>query len=245
MRAQKQAPDFDNYGGLSYFIFQMNLMDILSVEARNIGLEDDAEFKQRIRKFKELAMADVMQNDSLQHPGVPDEGEMRQYYEDNPDEFKIPEKIHLFEIMFSDFSLAKTYALKTKSLSKFKALASEYTERTGKRKSGGDLGYIEERFYSQLFKVAQKTEIGKVAGPIKVGAKYSIIFVKDKKPEEVKDFLMAKAEIKEILERNMRIDNFAQWVENKKADVSIKINENNIRAGIDRAQYVQPDSTSG
>jgi hypothetical protein len=43
----------------------------------------------------------------------------------------------------------------------------------------------------------------------------------------------------------MSTDNFAEWVENKRAEVSIKVNENNIRAGIDRAQYAQPDSTSG
>ncbi len=245
MRAQKQAPDFDDYEGLAYFIFQMNFMDILSVEARNIGLEDDPEFKQNIRKFKELAMADVMQNDSLQYPVDPDEGEMRQYYEDNQDKFKVPEKIHLYEIMFSDYSLAKTYALKTKSLSKFKALASEFTERTGKRKSGGDLGYVEERIYPRLFKVAKDMEIGRVSGPIKVGSKHSIIYVADKKLEQTKDFLMVKSEIKETLERKMSVDGFAEWVENKKADVNIKINENHIRAGIDRAQYAQPDTTSG
>jgi len=245
LRIQRQAPDFDDYEGLAYFIFQMNFMDILSVEARNIGLEDDPDYKENIRKFKELAMADVMQNDSLQYPGEPDEGEMRQYYDDNQDEFKVPEKIHVYEVMFNDYSLAKTYALKTKTLSKFKSLASQYTERTGKKQTSGDLGYIEEKTYPQLFKLAKETENGKVAGPVAVGSKQSIIYVADKKPEQIKDFLMVKADIKDILEKKMRKDGFAEWVKNKEADSDIKIYENNIRAGIDQAQYAQPDSTTG
>jgi parvulin-like peptidyl-prolyl isomerase len=243
--SNQRAPNFDDYEGLSNYIFQMNFMDILSVEARNIGLEDDAEYKKRIRKFRELAMADVMQNDSLQYPDEPDEGEMRQYYEDHPDEFIIPEKIHIYEIMFSSHNLAKTYALKVKSLGKFKTLAMEHTERVGKRKSGGDLGYIEERYYPMLFKSAKETNVGKVAGPINNKGKYSIIYIADKKPEQIKEFLMAKQDIMDTLEKQGHREAFEKWVENRKAEVNIKINENNIRAGIDKDKYAPPDTTSG
>jgi len=241
----QRAPNFDDYEGLANYIFQMNMMEILSVEARNIGLEDDAEYKRRIRKFRELAMADVMQNDSLQHPDKPDEGKLRQYYEDHPEEFVTPEKIHVYEIMFNSHNLAKTYALKVKSLDKFKSLATEHTERAGKRKSGGDLGYIEKRYYPLLFKAAKETAVGNVAGPINNKGKYSIIYVADKKPEQRKEFLMVKQNIMDTLEKLNRSEAFKKWVEKRKTEVSIKINENNIRAGIDKDKYAPPDTTSG
>jgi peptidyl-prolyl cis-trans isomerase C len=241
----RAAPNFDDYDGLANFIFGMNFRPILEVEARNLGLEDDPEYKRKTRKFKELAMADIMENDSLPYPGEPDEGEIRQYYEDHQDEFKNPPKIHLYEILFNDHNTAKTYAQKIKSLDKFKSVASQYTERSGKRASGGDLGYIDKNTYPRLYATARVTEVGKVTGPIPWGEKFSIIYVADKKPEDVKDFLMVKQEIKDKLDKQRRQEGFEEWVKQKKEEVDIKIHENNIRAGINKAKYESSEPSTG
>jgi peptidyl-prolyl cis-trans isomerase C len=245
MKVQRQAPDFDNYAGLADFIFQMNFMDILGIEARKIGLEDDPLYKENIRKFKELAMADVMQNDSLKLASEPDEGEMRQYYEDHTDEFMVPERVHLYEILLSDYEKAKTVAIKTKTLGEFKAVAAANTERPRKKESSGDLGYIEARTYPRLFNATKNTAVGKIAGPIQIGNQYSVVYVADRKPAETKDFLMVKDEVKDILEKKMRTDSFDNWVKKEKSDSNIKIYENAVRGGIDPEQYTQPDSTLG
>lgn len=238
-------PDLDDYEGLAEFAFQLEFEKILSVEARRSGMEDDPEFKRKLKKFKELTMADIMENDSIPYPEEPDEDEIRQYYDNHPEEFLIPEKIHIYEIMFNDHSLAETYAHKTRSLQKFKAVASQYTERSGKRTTSGDLGWIEERSYPRLFAAAKETDVGRVAGPITLAGKYSIIYVAEKRPEQVKDFLMVKQNIKETLGRQRRTEGFEDWVAEKKAEVDIEIYENNIRAGINKARYAVADSTAG
>lgn len=237
-------PDFDDYEGLAEFIFNLSMVDILSLEARRIGLEDDPEYKRKLKRFKELAMADIMQNDSLPIASQPDEGEMKQYYEDNPDEFTTPGKVHLYEVLFNDFRTAKTYALKTRNLEKFKALASQYTERSGKRASGGDLGWINERMYPRLYKAAERAAIGDVIGPIPMGEKHSIIYVADKEPPILQDFQIVKQSIKETLEKLRRSQSFEKWVEDQKKNTSIKIYENNIRASINKAKYADIDDSS-
>lgn len=242
---QERRPDFDDYDGLAAFVFQLNVMNILGLEARRIGLEDDPEYKRKLNKFKELAMADIMENDSIPHAGEPDEGEIRQYYEDNPDEFMTPAKVRLYEVMFNDYSTAENYSKKIGSLQRFKAIASEYTERSGKRATGGDLGWVEERQYPRLFKEAQELDAGQVSAPIAVGSKSSIIYVEDKKPEQVKDFLMVKDEIKNRLDRMRKRESFESWIEEKRAEASIRIYENNIRASINKAKYDTVDSTTG
>jgi parvulin-like peptidyl-prolyl isomerase len=238
-------PNLDNYDNIADYVFNLNLLIILSYEARQLGLEDDAEFKRKLKKFKELTMADVMENDSLPLPGEVDEGQMRQYYEDNQKEFTVPEKIHVYEILFNDYSTAKTYSLKLRSLQKFKEIASKYTERSGKRASGGNLGWIEQRMYPQLFPVAKETDIGDVTAPVQTRTKYSVMYIADKKPENVKDFLMVKQTIKEKLEREMRRQVFEEWVERRKTEADIKIFEDNLRAGINQAKYEVPDTTTG
>ncbi len=230
-------PDFDNYEGLKNIIFQLKFEDILASEARALGLENDKEFKRKIRRFKEIAMADIMENDSIQYPGEPDEGEMRQYYEEHQDEFMIPEKVHLYEIMFNDYNMAKTYVNKVGTLTKFKSIAAKHTVRSGKKAVSGDMGWVEERFYPRLFRAVENIEVGEVGGPVQVGGKWSIIFVADRKPSTVKDFLMVKPQIYDTLEKQKRRDAFEQWVVEKREDANIRIYENAVRAGINKAKY--------
>lgn len=233
----KFKPDFDNYDGLAEVIFQLEFNSILGLEARRIGLEDDPEFKRKIKRFKELAMADVMRNDSLPIPDPPDDGEIRQYYEDNQGEFLIPEEVHLFEIMFNDLSAAKTYRHKINGLTRFKQLATEYTQRTGMKAKQGDMGWITEIQYPRLFNAARDVEVGEVGGPVQIGSKHSLVFVADRKPEQIKDFLMVKNDIRDQLTNDRKNESFANWVQQKKEEITAKIYENNIRASIDQDKY--------
>ncbi len=240
----EMKPDFDDYEALSEFIFKLSFESILGVEARRIGLEDDDRYQRKITRFKELTMADIMENDSIPPAAPPDEGEIRQYYEENENEFLIPAKAQIYEILFSDYAAAKTYAGKIPSLERFKSLAKQHTTRAGKRAVGGDLGWIDSRSFPKYFNEAQQNEVGKVVGPIQIGSNYALIYIADKKEEEVKDFLMVKQQIYDTLDRQKRRRAFEDWVEEKKANANIQINENNIRATINQALYESPDSLS-
>ncbi|MCX6826080.1 MAG: peptidyl-prolyl cis-trans isomerase [candidate division Zixibacteria bacterium] len=237
------SPDFDQHDSLASFIFQLNIADILALDARKKGLANDAEYKRKIKRFRELAMANIMENDSIPVAGAPDDGEMRQYYESHQDEFKVPAKIHIYEIMFPNEKMAADYRPKIHSLTKFKEIAGQFTERPGKRTSGGDLGYIEEQYYPDIFKLAQAAVIGDITGPIPVGGKFSLIYVADKKAEEIKDFLAVKPAIQENLEKERKQKAFTDWVAIKKLEVSIKIFEDNLKATIDKSKYAPADTT--
>ncbi len=238
-------PDFDQHDSLSSFIFQLNLMDLLAVQARRSGIEESAEFKDKIKKFRELTMADVMENDSLPRVAPCDEGEMRQYYENHTDQYKTPAQIHVYEIMYPTYGYAKDYKPKIRSLEAFKAMANTDTERPGKRGNGGDLGYIEERSYPELFHAADTTPVGDIAGPIGVGGKFSLIYVADKKAAEIRDFATVKASIKDTLDKQRKRKVYEDWVEAKKKEINIRIYEDDLRSSIDKTKFQSADSTKG
>jgi hypothetical protein len=125
----RSKPNLDDYVALAKYIFQMKFEDLLKIEARQLGLENDDRYKRKIKRFKELTMADIMENDSLPQINVPDEGELRQYYEDNQGEFLIPAKAHIYEILFNDYSTAKVFAPKINSLEKFKEVRRSRTTK--------------------------------------------------------------------------------------------------------------------
>jgi parvulin-like peptidyl-prolyl isomerase len=236
-------PDLDNYQALAEFIFQMNVMDLLSAEAKRRGLEDDPEYKRKLKRFKELTMADVMENDSIPISNPPTEEEVRQYYDEHLDEFIQPPQVHVFEILVSSQDTAQKYAREIRSLKKFKEVASRVTERPGKRITKGDLGYIQRNYYPPIYDLAYDSPVGSVVGPVGYADQFSVIYVADKKAEEMKDFLMVKPQINAKIERELKREAFEQWVENKKEEVDIRLYENNVRPGIDKTKYIEADET--
>ncbi len=245
VRSQMSPPDLDNYKELEDFIFQMNSMDLLANEARRQGLEDDPEFERKVLRFRELTMADVMENDSLKLYKTPDEGELRQYYEDHIDDFRVDAKIHIHEIMYPTKELAEEYRGKIRTFGKFKEIAAQMTERPGKRKQEGNMGYILEQYYPRLFAEAETTPVGGIGGPVEISNKYSLIYVVDKKAEEIRDFLTVKDNIMNQLEKEKKDEALSEWVEQAKKATDIQIYENNIRPGIDKTKYASADSTLG
>ena len=111
------------------------------------------------------------------------------------------------------------------------------TERPGKRSVGGDLQYIEERWYPEIFSLAKKTPAGNIAGPVPTRGKYSVIWVADKLPEQIKDFLTVKREIMNKLTRKGLNNAFANWVALEKSKAKIELMPDELWTIIDKSKY--------
>jgi len=234
-------PDLDDYDKMATFIFHQNVMDLLTAEARRKGVEDDPEYIRKIKRFKELTMADIVENDSIPIANPPTEDEIQQYYDDNIELFEVPAKIHVFEILLSSEEEAKKYKNEIKSLSKFREIAGQITERPNYRERQGDMNYIQRRTAQVLYDAADLVAVGEIAGPIKRNDKYAILYVADKKPSEIQDFSQAKLSLQSNMRTERKQESLSQWVEIKKQEVDIRIYENNLRPGIDKAKYETTD----
>ncbi|MDF1544379.1 MAG: peptidylprolyl isomerase [bacterium] len=241
---QNVKPPFNQYDSLSKVIFELKKLDILTYESLRTGLDKDPEYLRKVKLFKELNMADIMRSDSLPAPLPPDEGTIRAYYDEHPEEFSDPAKVHVYEILLSDEIQARKIADKVSDIEYFKSQAMDLTERPGKRASSGDLGYIERKWFPEIFDLAMKTDIGKVAGPVVVRGKYSVFYVVDKLHEELKDFFSVKPDIERILTENMKNDAFVQWVEDQKQSTNIEKYEDAIWSTINTDKYAVVDSTT-
>ena len=230
-------PNFDAYDSLKAFVFRLKTNEILSLEATKLGLDEEEYFKNKIAKFKELNMADIMRIDSIPRPSPPTEEDARNYYLESPEEFTQPMKIHVYEIYLNDELKAQQLRNSIKSLRDFKEKAAELTERPGKRSVGGDLQYIEEKWYSEIFDLAKKTPAGNIAGPVPTRGKYSVIWVADKLPEQIKDFLTVKKEILNKLTRNGLENAFADWVALEKSRTKIELMPDELWTTIDKSKY--------
>jgi len=237
-------PDFDNYDSLAAIIFRLKLSDIMVVEAHREGIDNDPEFLRKLKLFKELAMAEIMRDDSIPMPPPLDEAMVRQYYDENAEEFTVPAKVHIHEILISDELKARKLKRELNSLEEFKKAASKLTERVGKRIGGGDLGYIQEKWFPEVFPEAWKTPVGGIGGPILTNGKYTLFYVVDKIEKQLKDYLGVKREIVQKLVNKQKEEAFEMWVEQRKKTTPIAVYEDAIWSTIDMDKYAAIDTTS-
>lgn len=243
---REAVPNFDQTDSLSQFIFRLKFNEILGLEARRLGLESSDEFKLKMKRFRELTMAEMMK-DSIPQPPPPDDPELLRYYEEHLDEFTSPAKVHLFEVLVSDEGQARKLRKEIRTLSKLREAAAELTERGGKRATRGDLGLIERTWFKDIFDAAQDIPIGGMGGPIRTMKKWSIFYVADKIVEEVKSYDAVKRQINESLTAQRRQEAFARWVEEKMTGADVTVYDEAIENSIDADKYpattdVQQDS---
>jgi len=241
---EQYKPSLDQYDSVGMAVFNIKMPEILAYEANKAGLESDAGFQRKLKLFKEMAMADVMRNDSIKPAQQPDDASARQYYDAHPDEFSNPARIRMYEIQLSDELLAAKLAKQIKSLADFRAKAADLTERPAQRAASGELGYIDRSFAPELFDAAWDKSVGTIGGPVAFGGKYSIFYVADKLQPELKDFLPVKRDIMLKQAAEFKAQAFDQWLSEARAKTTIHIDEDALRKSIDEAKYVKADTTA-
>lgn len=237
-------PDFDDYDSLAVIIFNIKLTDILVTEAHSYGIDNDSEYLKKVKLLKELSMADIMKTDSILSLTEPDEGMVRQYYDEHLDEFSTPAKVHVYEILLSDELKAAKLAKDIKSRQKFMEMAMDLTERPGKRASKGDMGYVQERYFPEMYQTALNTPIGSIGGPVLTNGKYSIFYVEDKVDAEIKDFLGVKRTIIDRIKTSSKGMAIEAWINERKKSTNIEIDTEAIRSTIDMSKYDNTESGS-
>jgi len=233
-------PDFDMPDSLAKLIFQLKYYEILGLEARREGIESTSEFKSRMKRFRELAMAEIMR-DSVPQPPPPDEDQLLDYYDSNLKLFTAPAKMWLYEILVSDREQAVAILKEAKGLNKFKELAAELTERGNKRMEQGDLGWVERRWFRDIFDVAENLAIGEFGGPVATLSKWSVFYIVDKRSEDLKNYDLVKVQIDNILTRRQKDEAFRLWAEKALKAADITIFDDVLLNSIDRSKY--PDTT--
>ena len=241
---EQYKPSFDQPDSMSMGVFNMIMQELLAYEANKAGLENDPAFQRKLALFKEMAMADVMRSDSIKAATQPDDVSARKYYDEHPDEFRNPARIHLFEIQLSDELLAAKLAKQINGLKELRAKSADLTERPGMRAATGDMGYIERRLAPELFDAAWDKPVGAIGGPVGAGGKYSIYYVADKLQPEMKDFLGVKRDIMVKQAAQFKKEAFDKWVADARAGTKIEINDDALKASIDSSKYAVADTTS-
>lgn len=122
------------------------------------------------------------------------EDEMKKYYQEHKDDFKVEEKRKLNYVLFPTdptpedsakvYRLAEDILKDARSGVDFAQLADEYSEDPSVQKNHGDLGYFDrDRMVKEFSDAAFSGKPGDVVGPVKTRFGLHIIKIHDKKVE--------------------------------------------------------------
>ncbi|WP_410981592.1 peptidylprolyl isomerase PrsA [Bacillus cereus] len=190
---------------------------------KQLGDQFDAALKQQgftDKSFKESVRAELAMNKAIESSIT--EKELKENYK--------PE-IKASHILVKDEATAKKVKEELGQGKSFEELAKQYSEDTGSKEKGGDLGFFGPgKMVKEFEEAAYKMKKDEVSEPVKSQFGYHIIKVTDIKEQE-KTFDQAKGDIKkELVAKKMQDAEFMaklQEKELKKADV--KVNDKDLK----------------
>ncbi len=209
----------------SMVLDQMISEKLLIQEAKNMGLEEDNDVLEQIKKMAEQILVQVLiEREILDKIKVNDE-EVLEYYELNKDSFTEKEQVYLYNILIETEEEAQDVLEQLKAGGDFSEIAIE--KSTGPSAvQGGDLGYLTRgTIIPEIEEVVFALELEELSEIIKTDFGFHILKITEKKPETVKTLEEVKEDIIQTLLPDKQKEAFENLLEELKSKSEIEINE--------------------
>jgi len=209
----------------SMVLDQMISEKLLIQEAKNMGLEEDNDVLEQIKKMTEQILVQALiEREILDKIKVNDE-EVSEYYEQNKDSFTEKEQVHLYNILLETEEEAQDILEQLKAGGDFSEIAIE--KSTGPSAAqGGDLGYLTKgTIIPEIEEVVFALEVEELSEVIKTDFGFHILKITEKKPETSKALEEVKEDIIQTLLPTKQKEAFENLLEELKGKAKIEINE--------------------
>jgi parvulin-like peptidyl-prolyl isomerase len=169
--------------------------------------------------------------------------ELRDRYNREKEQFRLPERAHLREIVVlrpEDPSKVAEASQRASEIAEaarkpetdFAALASTMSE-SGTRDKGGDLGEIAKGdLVADLDKAVFSAPAGTIIGPLETKSAWHIVRVEQRLPSEVPAFESIKDRLRKDANEETFQRDYKTYIENLRKDAFIQINEDMIPKGL-------------
>jgi parvulin-like peptidyl-prolyl isomerase len=150
--------------------------------------------------------------------------DIESYYEENHEEFVLPKKYHVLQILVSSKEEARNLYNKLKISRNFKNYAEKYSIAP-EAKKGGDLGFIT---LSMLPKDAQEKlvclETGKVSNVIESNLGFHLFMITEIQQSKLKPLKDVSEKIKKILEEKKQEESLKIWLLELRKATKVAVN---------------------
>ena len=205
------------------FLDDIVVDELFYEEAIRQGLHKDPETNDVIREAKKkILMARLIKEEVEDKIFVTDDM-MREYYEENKEQFKTPELWRASHILVKTEEEAESILEELSKGKLFEDLARERSQDATAAR-GGDIGYFSRSHLVPEFEEAcLQLETGEVSDVVKSRFGYHIIRLTDKKESQTEGFERARRTIHDILKRIKRKELFNNLVNRLKRTYRVEL----------------------
>jgi len=209
---------------------------IVSERARKEGFDKRPDVKQNLEFFLNNLLAYEYLQKEVGGKVTVSEEEIKDYYENNKDEFITPEMVKARHILIrTDRNATEMEKKKAKEKAEailkrikggedFVKLASEFSEDHGSKPRGGDLGFFPRgRMVKPFEDAAFALKPGEVSEVIESPFGYHIIKVEERKEALLEPYEQAKENIREKLLQEKRTARVNEFLEKATEDAKVEI----------------------
>jgi peptidyl-prolyl cis-trans isomerase SurA len=167
---------------------------LLKEEAAQLE-KTDPEYKSLMKDYKNGIFIFKLQEDEVWNRIRSDSSSLYQYYLNNKENYKWPDRVSFVELFSKEDSLINYYYTLLQNGADFDSLTTAKTERTGVKEKLGNYP-LDDVEKSPLYKEASKLEnLGDYSEPFKTGNGFAIVKLVGKDPARLKTFKEARAEV--------------------------------------------------
>jgi len=168
------------------------------------------------------------------------DAEVKKYYDDNPERFKMPERVRAAHILLSTedqithqpippekkkekLKLANELKARAEKGEDFAALAKQYSDDPGSKNNGGEYTFPRGRMVHEFETAAFSMKVNQISDPVETQFGYHIIKLLEKIPAATVEFAKAEPDIRDGLIRQEVQKRLPAYFDKLKADANVKI----------------------
>jgi peptidyl-prolyl cis-trans isomerase C len=214
-------PILDTPAGRMQFLESLITRDLLMQEALRRGVDRREDIRERVNTARRSILLEALLRDVTENaPGLSDEA-LRKFYDENPENFKVGERIQVSHVLFKDREKAQELAGKAKNGVPFSEIMKIAPEEGG---VGADLGFIERGKFDKAFEEAAfAAPAGRVTGPVKTSYGYHLIRTGEKRPAGLQPFAEVKGQIASDLREQAQREAFETLLAQMKTKAKIQM----------------------
>ena len=218
---------YNNEQGRLLLLNELIANRLFALYGKKQGLDETPEFKNTLNAFITHSMARMAIDNVLESATVTDE-DIKNFYDENPDHFTIPEQIHAVHILIpNDENSEEKLALLQRELEQgvsFSDLAMEHSACPSAQ-NGGSLGFFGRGQMVPEFEEAAfaLNEPGDISEPVQSNFGWHIIKLEEIRPSSVMPFEGIQQQIEQFLLNEKQTQKYQEVLENLMNEFTVEI----------------------
>ena len=229
--------------GRKRFLDELIDREVLLQEARKRGIDRDRIVLERLERFKERSILDVLMREEVDSRVTVSSEETKTYYDAHPGTFTAPEEFRASHILVKTDAEAADLKKRLAQGEDFAALARKASIDATTRSKGGDLGMLKKGQTVPEFEKALATlKPGEVSQPVATQFGYHLIKLVERVPGPAMTYEDAKDQVKDQVLIEKKQKRFKELVASLRANAKLRVQDAPIPDLSPRAAAPVPDA---